>query len=240
MLTTDQLFNRRLNFHQYKKGYRFSIDSPLLANFVFEREKKDLIYLDIGTGSGVIPIIIDYFDKDNIIKKIYGIEIQEELYKLAIKNSELNSSNIEFINIDINSISKILEPNSIDIVFSNPPYYKVGNGRISPNLQKSIAKHELKLNLEQLISNSYYLLKNRGKIKIIYPIERFFELTTMLKNRKFGISKIVFIYPLKDKSAKLFLIEAIKGIELETEILPSIIIHEDENNYTKEIQELLF
>ena len=89
-ITTDKLFNNKITIMQYKKGYRFSIDSPVLADFVYEEEEK--IYLDVGTGSGIIPILMSYFDKNkNNIKKIYAIEIQKSLYDLAIKNFEINS-----------------------------------------------------------------------------------------------------------------------------------------------------
>ncbi len=242
MITEDRLFSGKLNFLQYKNGYRFSIDSPLLANFSYE-DRKNLTYLDIGTGVGVIPIILEFYDrKKNQIDKIYGVELQKELFELAQRSIDLNNSkNIELINTNIKDIDKYLKPNSIDVVVSNPPYYKIGNGRVSPNTQKSIAKHELELNIKDIVKVSNYLLKANGVLKLIYPIERFFDLTQILLEKKFGIARVIFIHPIKGKAAKLFMIEAVKGVEKDTQFLPAINIHVKGQEYTDFIKdEVLF
>jgi tRNA1Val (adenine37-N6)-methyltransferase len=125
-ITINKLFKEQLTILQHKKGYRFSVDSPILANFVYENDKENT-YFEVGTGSGIIPIVMSFLDKRyQKIKKIYTIEVQKALYELAKENFKLNNvKNIEFISGDIRNIKEFIKPNIIDVVFSNPPFFEL-------------------------------------------------------------------------------------------------------------------
>ncbi len=240
-ITVNKLFKEKITIKQYKKGYRFSVDSPILAHFVYEKNKKNT-YLEIGTGSGIIPVIMSFFDKNNKnIEKFYAVEIQKSLYGIAKENFELNGvKNVELINEDIKNIKKIIAPNTIDVVFSNPPFFEISRGRINPDNEKFIARHEVFLNLSELIKISNYLLKPSGKLKFIYPIERLSQVLINLEKNSFGASEIVIIYPKKGENARLFMIEAIKGKKhVETKLSPPVYINKNDMEYSDFVNNIL-
>jgi len=238
--TTDYLFNENIKIIQHKNGYRFSVDALLLADFTYEN-KEGLSYLEIGTGSGIIPITLIHFDKEKKIKKIYSVEIQKSLYILARKNILLNNiNNIELINDDIKNIKKALPSGKIDIVFSNPPFFENSRGRRNPDNEKYIARHEVYLTLKDLVKASNYLLKYEGKLKLIYPVKRLPALIETLSKNSFGISKLLPVYPKKGEEAKLILTEAIKGKKFtETKILPPVYINKNDKEYSVYINNIL-
>ena len=136
--TLDSLFGGRLQIIQKKKGYRFSVDAILLAHFT-EPDLKDKI-LDLGTGCGIIPLILIFHHK---AEKVIGVEIQPSLADLARRNAALNhlSSHIEIWEKDLKTLKGESRGGSFDVVISNPPYRKVGAGRINPWLEKALARH---------------------------------------------------------------------------------------------------
>jgi len=240
-ITINKLFKEQIIIKQHEKGYRFSIDSPILADFVYENDKKNT-YLEIGAGSGIIPIIMSFFDKKNKnIEKIYAVELQKSLFELAEENIKLNKvENVELINEDIKKIKKIIKPNIIDVVFSNPPFFEISRGRINPDNEKFIARHEVFLNLDELIKISNYLLKANGKLKLIYPAHRLTKVLTILESYSFGILKIVIIYPKKGENVKLIMIEAIKGKKfMETKIMPPVYINKNNEEYSEFVNNIL-
>lgn len=240
-ITINRLFKEQLIIKQYQKGYRFSIDSPILADFVYENDNKNT-YLEIGTGVGIIPIMMSFFDKENeYIKKIYAVELQESLYKLAKENFKLNKiKNIELINENIKNIKTFIKPNIIDVVFSNPPFFEISKARVNPNNEKFIARHEVYLTLSELIKISNYLLRPNGKLKVIYPIERLSQILIALEKYSYGVLKIVIIYPKKGENAKLIMIEAIKGKKfITTKVLPPIYINKNNEEYSDFVNGIL-
>jgi tRNA1(Val) A37 N6-methylase TrmN6 len=239
-ITINKLFKEQIIIKQYEKGYRFSVDSPILADFVYEDDRR-ITYLEIGTGTGIIPIIMSFFDKINDkIDKIYAVELQESLYNLAKENIDLNNIlKVELINQDIRKIKTVMEPNTIDVVFSNPPFFEISNGRVNPNNEKFIARHEVSLNLEEILKASNYLLKPNGKLKLIYPVERLSSILITLNKYSYGTSKIINIFPKKGENAKLLLIEAIKGKKSTTKILPPIYINKNDREYSDFVNKIL-
>ena len=165
---------------QGKDGYRFSSDSILLSEFI-ETKKNDTL-LEIGTGCGIVSILICRKSK---IKTIYAVEIQKRLFDFAKKNIIRNSlqDKIILINKDIKKVSFELVP-KVDIVFSNPPYYPCASGRNSPNKEKNIAKHEVSLNLKELVKIAYKFLHNKGSFYVIYPSFRQEEVIYEMKKNK--------------------------------------------------------
>lgn len=231
-LTLDILCNEKLKILQRKKGYRFSIDAILIANFVNVKPHEKV--LDIGTGCGIIPIymtvILGY--KNTFI----GIEIQKELLELALKNKEINScKNVEFICGDIREYTKVLKNTPFDVVISNPPFTRKKTGRTCPDESRLIARHEGTLSLESLLSAAKALLKQKGRLYLIYPVRRMGELIWKAKSEEFEAKRVRFVHPKKHEGANLFLIEFIKKGGVEVKVEKPLYIYEN-FYYTDEIK----
>lgn len=181
---TDFDSAQMLKISQPQKGYRFSMDALMLASHV--KAKGDEKLIDIGSGSGIISILLAHkYPSLNII----GIEIQEELYKLAQNNIKENGleDRIHIIHDDVKNIKISKTEGPADIIVSNPPFGKKGAGRISPNPQKAIAKHEIALELDSLLNCSNRLLKDRGRLFMIFPFKRHKELGQALIQHHFEL-----------------------------------------------------
>jgi tRNA1Val (adenine37-N6)-methyltransferase len=219
--TIDYLSELDIKIIQKSKGYRFGIDAILLANFINIPYQGKIV--DLGSGSGIIPIILA---KKGGAKEIIGIEIQKKLVELAIKNVRLNNFEniIKIIHEDINNVSNILSFQSIDLVVTNPPYRKLRSGRINPSDEKAIAKHEIKASLDDILNVAKYLLKPFGKLCMIYPAIRMTDLIYKLREKGIEPKKIQIAYPDKDSPGRLVLVEGRKGARSEIEIHPPLFI----------------
>lgn len=204
----EDLGDKGLKIIQARDSYRFSVDSILLVNFIRVKDYEQVI--DLGTGSGIIPLLL--FGKRKGLS-IYGVEIQEDLADMAKRSVELNKlqDHITLIQEDFRNIKKIFKSNQFDVVISNPPYISLGQGKINPLNSKAIARHEIKGNLEDLISASNHLLKNKGRIYLVYKSNKLIELVVTLKEYDIEPKVIKFIHPRPGEDANMVLLEGIKG-----------------------------
>ncbi|MBI3754943.1 MAG: tRNA (adenine(22)-N(1))-methyltransferase TrmK [Deltaproteobacteria bacterium] len=195
---------------QKKSGYRFTEDSVSLADFVLPLKPTDSV-IDLGTGSGVIPLILA---QKSQVQNIVGIEIQEGLAELAKRNVELNnlSSMIRITQGDLrDSIhNNLFKGNSFSVVISNPPYTKAASGRISPSQEKRIAKTETACSLQDMIRTSRQLISDEGRIVYSYPVSRLKEMLSVMRNNKLEPVRVKFVEPRPGCKVKIFLIEAVK------------------------------
>ena len=200
---------------QKKRGYRFSEDSIRLAEFVLPLKSTDSV-IDLGTGSGVIPLILA---QKSPVQNIVGIEIQEGLAEIAKRNVELNtlSSRIKIIKgdfrilgTDFKSVPTKLETGQFSVVISNPPYTKPVSGRISPQSERAMARMEFTCSLDKLIKVSKYLLAENGRACYSFPVLRLNEMLSVVEDNRLKLSKLEFIRPRVGCNVKRFLIEAIK------------------------------
>ena len=205
---------------QKKDGFRFSVDAVILSDF-FAYPKKGKI-LDIGTGNGVIPILL-FSEKKG--EDITGIDIQEENIELAEKNIELNclKENIKIVHGDVKEYSM---GNSFDYIVSNPPYMKVDGKKQNDLSSKAIARHEIKLDLYDLVKNAKRLLKPMGSFTLVHRSYRFIKISRVLEESGFSIKRVRFVYFSKDKNSNLVLIEAWKGKKCQLEIEPPLFLEE--------------
>lgn len=215
METLELLCEEKLKLIQNKNGYRFSIDAFLLANFVTLKRGERL--LDIGTGCGIIPI---YIAKRGHTNFMLGIEIQNDLFHLALKNKKINNiDQIDFLKGDIKKHAKTLKKTPFHVVVSNPPYTKKGSGRASPGESRYIARYESELDLSGLLSTAASLLNNKGRFYIIYPTRRLGELVNTAGLNKLELKRLRIVYPRRDEEANLLLAEFIKdggtGVKIE-------------------------
>lgn len=229
--TLDILCNERLRLIQKKDGYRFSIDSILLANFVVLKKRDRL--LDIGSGCGIIPI---YMSKKGYNNNMLGVEIQEELFGASQKNLLLNNvKNVQFMHGDIQIMEKELKRTLFQAVVSNPPYTKRHSGRKSHQNSRIIARYESRLDLLGLISIASSLLSKKGRFYMIYPSKRLGELIYTAKTHRLEPKRLRFIHPRKEKDANLFLAEFVKEGGIEIKVEKPLYIY-DNDNYTDELK----
>ncbi len=206
----NDLFDYKdLKIVQYKEGFRFSLDSILLAEFIKITPSVKKI-IDLCTGNAPIPLILSTKTKATI----KGVEIQEKIYNCANESVKINhkESQIEIIRDDCNNLKTLFDSESFDIVSCNPPYFKVNEGSfLNDTEEKRIARHEIKIDLEKIIKMAEYLLKNNGKFYLSHRVERFEEIYLVLKKYNFVVKRIQYIYSKPNDDAKLILIEATKN-----------------------------
>ena len=234
-----EVINYLLGFKDYyivqdTQMFNFSLDSVLLPNFVTINKNVNKI-LDIGCGNAPIPLILSTRTK----AKIIGVEIQKEVFDLAQKSVDINKLNnqIEIINADINDIYNQFETESFDIITCNPPFFKVNkDSNLNKNDYKTIARHEVKLNLDDIFKIAKKLLKNNGYIAIVHRPERLVDIITTMKKYNIEPKKVQFIYPKTNMEENILLIEGTKNGKERLKILPPIYTHLDNGEYTEQIK----
>lgn len=212
--TLDEI--RGVKIIQKKKGYRFSMDSLLLADFGnLEGVKKAM---DLGTGSAIIAILLA---KQSAGLEVTGVEVQDNLSDLARRNIELSSlsDRVKIIKEDIRMLKDRFEGESFDLIVSNPPYYPAGKGRIGPSMERTVARHEVAVTMTDIIEASSYLLRGGGRVAVIYPAGRLKEVISEMREQGIGPKRIRKAYT---SEAEIVLIEGEKGYEGELLEEPSL------------------
>lgn len=214
--------------------FNFSLDSVLLPNFI-SLNKNIKNVMDIGCGNAPIPLILS--TKTNA--KIIGIELQKEVCEMAKESININNldKQIEIVNADINKIYKDYEVGSFDLITCNPPYFKyTDTSNVNLNDYKTLARHEIKLNIEQIMTISKYLLNNNGVIGIVHRPERLSDIVQAMRNNNIEPKRIQFVYPHENSEANIVLIEGRKNGRPGVKILPPLISHDPNGKYTDEIK----
>jgi len=234
--TLDVLGDNRLLLIQPRDGYRFSIDSLLLWGFLLVSPEDQ--WADLGSGCGIIAIALA---KLGHVKHVVSVELQEELADLARRNCRLNhvEKTVTIItgNIRDKKLSKRISP--VNCVCANPPYYTSVSGRINPDSQKALARHEMKGTLEDFISCGRTLLKRGGGFNVILPVERLPEAFEQLLRARLFPSRLRFVHSRAALPAVLVLIEARKEKRTPLNVAFPFIIYEAEGRYTPEAQALI-
>lgn len=233
-INTILAYESSLKIIQEKNTFSFSIDSTVLSFFVNIKAKTKKI-IDLGCGNATIPLFLSLFTKAHIT----GVEIQESAYNRAIKSVSLNNldNQIEILNKDIKDINKIVGSNKFDIVISNPPYFKINDESLrNKNDELTIARHEVKVNIDDIVKEAFYLLKDMASLYLVFRTDRFLELVDILNKYHFSIKRLRFVYPKPNKDSYIFMIEAVKnGSSLGLKILEPLYIYEENGDYSKEI-----
>lgn len=215
MKEINDLYDYGYKIVQKSDYFKFSLDSMLLANFV-NINMADSKLLDFCTGNCPIPIILS-----NSIKNIVAFEVQKEIYELGDESLKLNNiNNVKLINDDIKNIGNYYEEGYFDIITCNPPYFKViDSSRINDNNVKAIARHEILIKLEDIVSLAYKFLRDKGKLYIVYRPDRLMELLKLFDKYKFGVKKLQCCYNNSDSLSSMILIEAMKNGQDDLKIL---------------------
>ncbi len=231
----DDLQLDGLKIIQKVDGYSFTSDSVLLANFV--KTKKTDICLEIGTGSGIISILVNYKQTP---KKIYAFELQSKQSQLAIKNVQIckMQDKIDVINDKVQNYSNYLKAGSIDVIFSNPPYFKY-DSKVCGNVnEKVLSRFDKELPLDQMFISVSKMLKYGGKFYFIYDSSRFDECVVEMKKYNLTPKKVFFIHPNGNKNSTTFLCEATLGGKQQLKIMPPIFTNNLKGEYIQTLQKL--
>jgi tRNA1Val (adenine37-N6)-methyltransferase len=228
--------NKAVEVIQKKAGYRFAIDAILLADFV-KIKANDKNIIDIGTGSGIIALLLA---KCFHYIKITGIELQKGLFELAKENVRSNrlEAQVHIENIAIKDIKKRFKAEDFDSVVTNPPYRRFKSGRINPTEEKAIARHEIKTSLEEIIRISSYLLKAKGSLFLIHLPERLPELIYLLKEYKIEPKRMRLVYSREGEDAVFVLMEGIKAGREGLKIERPLYIYNKSGDYTGEVKRI--
>ena len=229
----DDLNCNGLRIIQNKNGFCFGIDSVLLANFAKDI-KKGAKVIDLGTGTGIIATLL--CGKTDL-EKIVGVEVQEEVYKMAKKSIMLNNleSRFEVINENILNLDSIYEKFSFDVVVTNPPYKKNNTGVKNENNFKLISRHEITADLEDFINVSNNLLKDKGEFYMVHRPERLVDIMSLLRKYKLEPKNITFVQSRLNEKPVLILIRAVKNAREFLKIDKPLIIYKDNGDYTDEV-----
>lgn len=230
----DDLQLNDLKIIQNPKGFCFGIDAVLLANFV--DLKKNAKIVDLGTGTGIIPILLA---GKSSTSHITALEIQEKVADMAQRSVKLNSleDRIHILQMDLKNALEELPVNGFDVVTSNPPYMHP-KGLLNPQDTKAISRHEVKCELEDVIRIASRLLKHWGKFFMVHRPQRLVDIMYYCRQYKLEPKQIQFIHPTYGKKPNLLLLECRKAAMPELKVLDPLHVYDQDGSYTKEIYEI--
>jgi len=231
----DDLQCKGLMIIQNTKAFCFGIDAILLANFA-DVKKGDKV-IDLGTGTGVIPILLAGKTQAS---KIVGIEIQAEMAEMALRSVKLNSleDRIEIITGDIKDSARYFGSSKFNVVVTNPPYISKGSGVINPSDSKALSRHEILCTLEDVIRAAGTLLVPGGQFAMVHRPERLVDILYLMRNYKIEPKYIRFVHPSPYKKANLLLVKGAKYGKPELKMMEPLYVYDEEGNYSSEINQI--
>lgn len=231
----DDLQRNGYRILQKKNGFCFGMDAVLLSGFA--RVQAGERVLDLGTGTGIIPILLSAKTEGD---SFTGLEIQEEFAEMAGRSVRLNglADRVKIVQGDIREASRLFGKASFDVVTSNPPYMNDAHGLKNPYLPKAIARHEVFCTLADLVRETAFLLKPGGRFYLVHRPLRLVEIIAVLREYKLEPKRMKLVHPFIDKEANMVLIEAIRGGRTMMKMEAPIIVYQEPGVYTSEIYEI--
>jgi len=234
----QDLLHGKLVILQKKEGYRFSVDPILLTSFVDYHEGEKI--MDLGTGSGIIPLLLAHMKPENKAE-IVGLEIQEEMADMAERSVAANrmEDEISIQQGNICTVRKDFKADSFDVVISNPPYIAKGKGNVNPSETKALARHEVNVTLTDVVEAARYLTKPKGKVYFIYPVMRLTDLICECRTKNLEPRRLRFVHANQLSGAKLVMVEAIRDAGTEMKVIKPMVVYNNDGTYTEEVAEIL-
>ncbi len=230
----DDLERDGLSIIQKKGTFAYGVDSVLIANFTQVKDGETV--LDIGTGTGIIPILLSAKAEPSMIT---AVEVQAEMAEMASRSIKMNSleEKIKIINQDIKDFAKTNQA-SFDVVVSNPPYFKSGGAMLSSNNSKMIARHEIMLNVDELFASASRLLKDKGRFYLIHRPDRLVDIFNASRQSNLEVKQAKMVYSKQGEKPKLIILECIKGAGSEIKWHKPLVIYQESGDYTQEIYDI--
>lgn len=224
-----------LKIIQNRERFSYGTDAILLSSFV--NIKKNSKIIDLGTGTGIIPLFLYSRHKTS---KIYGIEIQDEVANMAKRSISLNDldEDIEILHMDLKQLPDKFEPGEFQVVTSNPPYIQGGGGIVNIKDNFALSRHEIACNLEDIIKIASYLLNGGGKFYLVHRPSRLVDIFCLLREYRLEPKTIRLVYPKKGKAPNMVLIMSTKGGRTELKFENPLYVYGEDGNYTDEVYKL--
>lgn len=231
----DDLQRNGYKIIQHPNKFCFGMDAVLLSGFVNVKPEETVI--DLGTGTGIIPILLEAKTKG---KRFVGLEIQEESADMANRSVQYNQleERIQIVHGDIKEASTLFGKASFDVVTSNPPYMNDNHGIKNPNLPKAIARHEILCSLDDVIREAAYLLKENGRFYLVHRPFRLVEIITCMIKYRLEPKRMKLVCPYQNKEPNMVLIEGLKGGKSGIKVESPLIVYKEPNIYTDEIYDI--
>ena len=231
----DDLQRNGYKLIQNTKIFCFGMDAVLLC--AFSKINEGDTVLDMGTGNGVIPILLKGRTEG---KHFTGLEIQDINIDMARRSVAYNGieADVEIVQGDIKEASKIFGGASFDVVTTNPPYMNENHGLQNPESHKAIARHEILCTLEDVIREGAKVLKPGGRFYMVHRPQRLTEIIELMKQYRVEPKRLRMVHPFVNKDANMVLIEGVRGAKPMIKVEPPLIIYEEAGVYTREVREL--
>ena len=231
----DDLQRNQYRIIQNEAKFCFGMDAVLLSGYT--KVKKGETVLDLGTGTGIIPLLLSAKTEAS---HFTALEIQEESADMARRSVALNglSEKITIVTGDIKKATQIFGKAVFDVVTSNPPYMNDQHGLKNPDMPKAIARHEVLCSLEDVVREASAVLKPNGRFYMVHRPFRLAEIFEQLKKYKLEPKAMQLVYPYVDKEPNMVLIECLKGGKPMIKIAPPLIVYKEPGVYTQEIYDI--
>jgi len=231
-VTEDAFFDGRLTVRQPKDGYRYSIDAILLADFI--RCKDGQTVLELGTGCGIIPLILAFRYAG---LNVFGVEIQDPLARIAAANVRENhfEERVHILHQDLKSLKLQQVPDLVHHVVCNPPYRRINSGRINPHKEKAAARHEIFARLADFVAAASRMLQLSGSLTSLYPAQRLVDMIDQMRCANLEPKRIRMVHSKVGDAARLVLITGVKGGRPGLAVEPPLVIYQDDGDYTREV-----
>ena len=233
--TLDAFCGGRLRVCQHRDGYRFSIDAVLLAGFARPRPGRPVV--DLGAGCGILPLL-------TVLRHptvtVTGVEIQAELASLAEENARRNgmADRVRIVRRDLRAVGRT-DVGGADLVMSNPPYRSRGGGRINPDDERAVARHELRATIDDVAAAGRRLLDKGGRLAAVYPAVRAVDLLTALRRAALEPKRLRWVHSRSDGEARMVLVEAAAGGRPGLRVEAPLVVYNETGAYTPEVAALL-
>ncbi|MGN0244289.1 MAG: tRNA1(Val) (adenine(37)-N6)-methyltransferase [Lachnospiraceae bacterium] len=228
----DDLYRNGYRIIQNKQWFCFGIDAVLLSDYA--KVKKGETAIDLGTGTGVIPILLEAKTQG---RHFTGLEIQKPCADMARRSVALNQlqEKVEIVTGDIKEIPGLFAPASFDVVTSNPPYMIATHGELCQNDAKAIARQEVCCTLEDVVKQAAFLLREKGRFYMIHKPFRLAEIFQVMTKYRLEPKSMRLVHPYVEKEPTMVLVEGVKGAKSRITVHPPLIVYDKQQQYTDEI-----
>jgi len=225
-----------LEIYQARGGYRFGVETLLLAGFI-DRPARRLV--DLGTGSGVLPLVLVRFGK---AERAVGVELQPALADRARRSVAHNGldERISILEADLRRLDDLLPPASFDLVVSNPPHMPPGEGQVSPNRERALARSELSCRLDDVVAAARRLLAGGERFLTIYPAARLAEVLQACERQQLYPARLRLVHGRAELPARHFLLECRRGSRRQLQVEPPLLVYGADGGYSDEVQGYLY